>query len=956
MKYFLRMDRLTYLIVGLLIMVAMLLAYLFSVDRDINHYHTYSSRLQHMLLLDKSFDNFLLKKIEAVNYSMINGRLETFQKELDYFKSRPLNSEYDRNFRRPLETIERSFHEKENVIEHFKSYNSAAINSIHYIFDLRKTLANDVTIPLGVQVQLDTILFELMQMILGIQNSPERLLTTLDIMKQTIVPIRNRYLRYFQNHSYALMESVKNLEETAEKAHSIGLRNHIVSMQKELKEAYTQKIFIEKTITLLFFGISFIMLFVIAYLHQKSRETHQRLKAFMYAVENSDNTILMTDPQRNIVFVNEVFEKTSGYSREEAIGQNPNILKSGLQETSYYAEMNRVLDEGKKWEGEFINKRKDGSLFYEKASIVPVFVNGELTNYLAIKLDITDYVEQQKKLKLSAAVFENTQESIFVTDRQNRIISVNRAFTTITGYRKDEVIGKNPRLLKSGRHDKNFYRKMWHALEHTGKWHGKIYNRTKSGEIVPSWLTISTLYDEEGNVLNYIGMLTDLREIIHSQERAEFLAYHDTLTGLPNRAYFEEHLFHTLETAKRNGSTLAVLFIDLDRFKVINDSLGHDVGDMLLKSISERIRSTLRKSDMLARIGGDEFIVVLETIHTAEDAAYVCNKILETIDEPVVIGSQTLTISASIGVAIYPENGSTITDLIKNADNAMYHAKNLGRNNFQFFVPELSREMHRRLEIEQGLTTALGKQEFRLVFQPQYRLTDRSLSGAEVLLRWTNPTLGHVTPDEFIPVAEETGKIGEIGKYVFKEACRALADFDALGIRLDSISINVSSKQFSQKNLPDIFLKIAESHGIDPQRITLEMTERYIMDTSTYDNTILQQFQSLGFRISIDDFGTGYSSMSYLKKLPIDSIKIDRSFIQEIPYDMNDNEITKAIIALSKSLGYKVVAEGIEHEEQERFLIENGCLLGQGYYFCRPLEMDAFIAFIRKNSDIAKAV
>ena len=955
MRRLLHIDKLTSLIAALLFLMGSLLAYLLSVDKDITNFHAYETRLQRMLLLDKTFDNFLLKKIEALNYETINRRVNAFEDELDYFKSRPLEKEYGSGFAALLSTIEKTFRKKHDAIEHFKSYNAAALNSIHYIFDLRRTLSNNQTIPLDIQIQLDTILFELMQIILGIHTSPARLVKTLDDLEKTIAPLLNRNLEYFHSHSHALMESIGRLNKTAEHATTIQLHDNIVAMQKRLEEAYSHKIFIEKVIALLFFLLAFVMILIVGFLYQRARKTYQRLKAFMYAVENSDNTIVMTDPERNIVYVNEVFEKTSGYNKEEAIGQNPRILKSGIQEDTYYAEMNKVLDQGKKWEGEFINKRKDGSLFYEKASIVPVIVDGKLTNYLAIKLDITQYVEQQQKLKLSAAVFENTQESILVTDRENRIISVNKAFTTITGYSEKEVLGKNPSILKSGRHDKSFYRKMWLAISQTGKWHGKIYNRTKSGEIIPTWLTISTLYDDEGNLLNYIGMLTDLREIIHSQERAEFLAYHDTLTGLPNRAYFEEHLFQAIEIAQRNATTLAVLFIDLDRFKVINDTLGHDVGDMLLKSVSERIRSTLRKSDMVARIGGDEFIAVLETIHSAEDAAYVCEKILKIITEPLKIGSHTLNISTSIGVALYPDNGTTITDLIKNADNAMYLAKSLGKNNFQFFMPELSRKMHRRLEIEQGLNAALLNGEFWLAYQPQYGLESKSLYGAEVLLRWESPTLGIVTPDEFIPVAEETGKINEIGTFVFEEACRTLSIFDAEGIVLKSISINVSSKQFAQKDLPHKFLEIAERYGIEPHRITLEMTERYIMDTSTYDNTILQTFQSMGFKISVDDFGTGYSSMSYLKKLPIDTIKIDKSFIQDIPRDINDNEITKAIIVLSHSLGYKVIAEGIEHEEQEKFLIEHGCLFGQGYHFCRPLGIDAFTKFVRERTDNADA-
>ena len=951
MKVLHRIDKQTWLIGGLALLMAGLLAYLATLDRDIDNFYTYESKLQKLLLLDKTFDNFLLQKIEAQNYETINRKLDAFERILIYFEDQPLEKEYGPGFDRTLDRIEKIYRRKRDAIERFKSYNASALNSIHYIFDLRRTLAADPRVPAGVQVQLDTILFELMQLILGIHGTVQPLERTLVALQTTIRPLNDSNLAYYFSHSIALTDAIRKLNATSSRGRNLPLDAAIVSLKSKLEKAYRHKIFIEKSIALLFFLLSFTMLGVIAYLSHKARRTAKRLQAFVYAVENSDNSIVMTDPDRTIVYVNEVFEKSSGYAKEEALGQNPRILKSGEQDASFYAAMNRMLDAGKKWEGMFINRRKDGSLYYEKASIVPVFVDGKLTNYLAIKLDVTEYVEQQKRLRLSAAVFDNAQESIFVTDKENRIISVNKAFTTMTGYTEKEALGQNPRLLKSGRHDSAFYEAMWEAIQKKGTWHGKIYNRTRSGEIIPGWLTISTVFDEKGDVLNYIGMLTDLREIIDSQERAEFLAYHDILTGLPNRAYFEEHLFHAIEVAKRDGRSLAVLFIDLDRFKVINDTLGHDIGDMLLKQVSDRIRSVLRKSDMLARIGGDEFIAVLETIHSAGDAAHVCEKIQQAIAEPFIIGANTLNVSTSIGVALCPDNGETITDLIKNADNAMYLAKSLGKNNFQFFMPELSRRMHRRLEIEQGLNHALEKGEFRLAFQPQYRLADRSLYGAEALLRWESPALGIVPPDEFVPVAEETGKIGEIGLFVLEEACRALTRLDAEGVVLDNVAVNVSSKQFTEKRLPEIFVKVVEKHGLSPSRITLEMTERYIMDTSAYDGRLLDRFRELGFRISVDDFGTGYSSMSYLKQLPIDTIKIDKSFIREIPDDVSDKEITKAIIALSESLGYKVVAEGIEHEAQERFLLDHGCRYGQGYLFSRPLPFDDFIDFVRRHAE-----
>ncbi|WP_353662983.1 EAL domain-containing protein [Hydrogenimonas sp. SS33] len=945
----LRPDRITLFIFSLIGLLAGLMVYLASIDRNVTHYQEDMASVQKLLLLDKTFDNFLLHKIEAMDYETINRRMSEFESILERFRNRPLNNEYNENLTVLVKKIAKDFSRKRELIERFKSFNAEAINTVHYLFDLRKTLLYDTTFGREVQLELDALLFDLTQYTLQLRSDSRKILQTIEATMAKARNIDSLNLHRFFETARMVTEQIRALGRIHTKASRIPLQQDITTLKEKLRFAYNRQMQIEEFFIFLLFFFTFTMLLVIWLMYRKTQATYKQLQAFMYAVENSDNTVVMTDTQRRITYVNEAFEKGSGYTREEVLGKNPNILKSGLQEEAFYHEMNKTLDAGRKWEGIFVNRHKNGSIFYEKASIVPIRIDGEPTGYLAIKLDITQLIEQQNRLKLSAAVFENAQESIIITDKESRIISVNRAFTTITGYTEDEALGKNPSLLRSGRHDSRFFEKMWEEISKTGRWHGKIYNRAKSGEIIPMWLTISSLCDEKGNLLNYIGMQTDLREIIRNQEKAEFLAFHDTLTGLPNRAYFEEHLFHVVEVAKRNDTVLGVLFIDLDRFKVINDTLGHDVGDILLRRVSDRLKRSVRKSDMLARIGGDEFVAVLESIHTPEDAAHVAEKILAALTEPVDLGVHHLNVSASIGIALFPDNGETMVDLIKNADTAMYLAKSLGKNNYQFFMPELSRQIRRRLEIEQGLNAAVLEEEFWLAYQPQYRLADGSVYGAEALLRWQSPTLGFVPPDEFIPIAEEIGKINEIGLYVYEEACRTLRRLDEAGFALESISVNLSSKQFFDRQLPDKFAGIAQKQGLERHRIVLELTERYIMDTSSYDSTILQRFHAMGFSISVDDFGTGYSSMSYLKLLPIDTIKIDKSFIDDIPDNPNDMEITKAIIALSKSLGYKVVAEGIENEAQERFLLSQSCEYGQGYLFSRPLPLEEFVGFVKAH-------
>ena len=429
----------------------------------------------------------------------------------------------------------------------------------------------------------------------------------------------------------------------------------------------------------------------------------------------------------------------------------------------------------------------------------------------------------------------------------------------------------------------------------------------------------------------------------------QHLAYHDFLTNLPNRKNFMMRLEHAIDVAARYEQSLAILFLDLDRFKNINDSLGHHVGDMLLQLISTRLKDLLRDSDTIARLGGDEFVILLEGV---EDLAYpsvVAERILASIRQPIIILNNTLNVSASVGLALYPNDGDTSDILIKNADSAMYLAKERGKDQFQYYTEHLSAQIERRLVIEQALQYAEKNQQLTLCYQSQLDLKQQKIIGAEALIRWNHPELGNISPDEFIPIAEESGLITGIGEWVFRKACQEFVRFRQSGHELESLSINVSSVQFNQKNLPEIFKEIIDELGISAKQIEIEITERYIMEDSTKKLQLLDTLRQFGFRISVDDFGTGYSSMAYLKRLPVDIIKIDKSFISDIPRDNNDVQITKAILALSHSLGYKVIAEGIETQEQLKMLQTMSCDIGQGYYFSKPLPADEFMDYLTKE-------
>lgn len=446
-------------------------------------------------------------------------------------------------------------------------------------------------------------------------------------------------------------------------------------------------------------------------------------------------------------------------------------------------------------------------------------------------------------------------------------------------------------------------------------------------------------------------LLNTYLKVERNRKEVAYLAYHDTLTGLPNRTKFERVISEYIERKGDKVQVFSIIFIDLDRFKIINDTLGHHIGDEMLKVLAKRIRKILGKDDLLARIGGDEFVSIVN-INDQSDVDNVVAQIISAIRDTIIIGDYSLNTTASIGIARYPEDGLDKSTLLKHADSAMYHAKETGRDTYAFYTQNLSVDIERRHALEQALITALKKKEFTLFFQPQYRLDTGKISGAEALIRWNNAVLGDVSPEEFISVAEDTGLIVELGYYVFREACKAYMNWKETGIYLDLIAINISSVQLRQPDAYLRFKKIMEETGMDANHLEIELTERYIMEYTTENLTILDDLRSLGCRISIDDFGTGYSSMSYLKSLEIDTIKIDKSFILDLPDDQHDAEVSKAIIVLSQSLGYEVIAEGIENIEQENLLKEYNCDMGQGYYFAKPMASDQFVAFYHEKSKI----
>ncbi|MEW8047556.1 MAG: EAL domain-containing protein, partial [Candidatus Thiodiazotropha sp.] len=546
----------------------------------------------------------------------------------------------------------------------------------------------------------------------------------------------------------------------------------------------------------------------------------------------------------------------------------------------------------------------------------------------------------EEKLRLADRAFQNTAEGITVTDASGNIVSINPAFEAITGYSHEEVLGQNPRVLKSGHHPDSFYEKMWDTLLSTGHWRGEIWNRRKNGDAYPEWLTISAVKDGNDETTHYVGVFTDISQIKEAQDQINFLAHHDALTRLPNRALFRERFDHALMHARRENASIALLFLDLDRFKTVNDTLGHPVGDQVLLEVSKRMNQIVRASDTLARLGGDEFVLLLEEQTDAQHAAVVARKLLDLFSRPMIIGEHELVVTASIGITLYPNDGEDSDKLIRHADRAMYDAKQQGRNTYRFFTQALTEGALERLMMENHLRHAVTRNELILHYQPIVNLETRQLQGIEALVRWQHPEHGLIAPGLFIELAEEIGIIGEIGQWVLRAACTQLARWDRDGFKVPRISVNLSVQQIDREGLVTMVSEELDSSGLSPERLELEVTESMLIRNPELSRTVLSELRTIGVKFAIDDFGTGYSSLAYLKLLPLDHLKIDQSFVRDIGKDANDEAIVRAIIAMSKSLGLESVAEGVEEAHQARFLQQAGSDLAQGYLYSRPLPAD----------------
>lgn len=543
----------------------------------------------------------------------------------------------------------------------------------------------------------------------------------------------------------------------------------------------------------------------------------------------------------------------------------------------------------------------------------------------------------RERLRQAAAVFDCTREGVLVTNSNGLIVHVNRAFMEITGYQCEEVLGQRPSMFKSGHHPPGFYQAMFATLESLGEWSGEIWNRRKSGEIYPQWQTIRLVHDDQGRLSQYVAVFSDISAIKNSEHELTHLAHHDPLTNLPNRLLFTDRAGQAVASAQAHKRGCALLMIDLDHFKLINDSLGHSVGDQLLKGVAERLNTLFGPGITLARLSGDEFALLAENCPQPGHAAALAQRVIDGLKERFQIDGHSLFINASVGISLFPSDALSAEQLLRNADSALFKAKSAGRDSYALYTEELTAHAQQRVEIAFELRRALEQQELRVYYQPVHDLKTSRLIGVEALVRWEHPQRGLVSPAEFIPIAERTGLIAEIDAWVMRQACQQMCQWQAGGVVLSFVAVNVSSRLFARRELYQQVAQVLHETGLDPAYLELEVTESAVMEDPEVALEQMHRLRELGVRLAIDDFGTGYSSLLRLKRLPVQKLKIDQGFVAGLPGDEDDAAIARVIVALAQSMGMQVHAEGIEQVEQAAFLLEHDCDLGQGYWFGRPV-------------------
>lgn len=676
--------------------------------------------------------------------------------------------------------------------------------------------------------------------------------------------------------------------------------------------------------------------------------TLPKLQEFLDSLEDH---AWLKSPDGNYILCNKAVEKAWGLSTQQILGSNDYQLFDDELARKFISADQWVIDNKTQLVVEECSSTdNDQSEVWLETIKAPIYSeDGQLLGTMGMTRNVTRRRQLENQLNLTTQIFNHSREGVMITDDKANVIDVNAAFTAITGYQADEVIGRNPRILRSGHHDDAFYQAIWHNLSQNKSWKGEFLNRRKDGSLYPQLSTITPVFDDHQQVKNYLCVFEDISLRKAHEAKLEQMAYFDPLTELPNRTNLLQEIAHQIKRYNSTKLNFATLFLDIDHFKHINDSFGHYYGDQVLVELANRLKLCLKETDHIARIGGDEFVILLTKLPPEQSLAPILDNIFSVFERYFDFGEESLRLSTSIGIANYPQDGQTPEALLKNADTAMYLAKKNGRNGYAFYSPELTDVAISRVRLQSALYQGVELKQFSLVYQPQFNLHNQTLLGFEALIRWHHPQLGLVSPDEFIPMAEKTGAIQSIGEWVLRTACQQAKQWLDAGYLLDKLSVNVSAIQLKQSNFIEMLIRILSESQLPAHKLEIEITEGFLIENKQKAIHDLQQIAELGVGIALDDFGTGYSSLSYLKGLPLQKLKIDRSFINDIPDDKESNAIVAAILAMGNSLSLIVTAEGIEDEKQMSYLDQIGCHFGQGYYLGRPLSVEDATNLLKKN-------
>jgi diguanylate cyclase (GGDEF)-like protein/PAS domain S-box-containing protein len=678
---------------------------------------------------------------------------------------------------------------------------------------------------------------------------------------------------------------------------------------------------------------------------EAAQRPEAQLKLQSAALEAADNAIVIADHEGVILWVNRAFTSMTGYLQAEAVGKNLRQLMFGEQTEMVFASLWSTISSGKVWKGEIVNRRKDGATHPQEMTITPVtqaFGDATHTYFIAINHDITERKQIEQALREAEekyrAIFQDAVVGMFQSTPEGRYSNVNPAMAQMLGYDSpQDLIASVSDIAHQVYVDSKSREEMTRLLTEQGlvkNYECAVYRKDRS----KMWFSANVrAVSENGVLVGYEGTNEDITARKVAEEQVQFLAYYDALTGLPNRTLLQDRVTKALAAARRQGHQVALLFLDLDGFKIINDSLGHPVGDLFLQEFAERLKTWAREQDTVARVGGDEFLILLTGMRDGADAAVTAERLISAMAAEFLVQGHSLHVSCSIGVSIFPNHGTDCETLIKNADTAMYGAKESGRNSYRYFDEEMNAQVMERLTLARGLRSAMEKEELFLVYQPQMEIATGRVTGLEALLRWQHPELGLVPPDKFIRIAENSGLIVPIGEWVLRTACRQARKWQDDRLPPVSVSVNVSAVQFRQQGFCDLIRRVLRETGLAPQYLELELTESLMLANAEVTLSVVEELKSIGITLAIDDFGTGYSSFSYLKQFRVSKLKIDRSFIKDIATNPDDSAITAAIISMAKSLRLKVIAEGVENEAQMSFLRKHQCDEIQGYYFSRPL-------------------